>query len=314
MPQPFAGQALDRRAILKGLTGAAASAAVGPLRLLAQAAKPEITPLNPRLTVVSGLGGNVVVRNGAAVTVVDSGNAMYAGTLLEAIEALAGTDRVQTVFNTHWHLDQVGGNAGLASRGASIVAHEKTHAHLANPYYLPAEDRYQPAAEAQALPTESFFDEGTIELDDETVRYGYLLEAHTDGDIYVRFENDNVIAVGDAISPVRDPELDWYGGGWLGGRLDSLELLLALSDDATQFVPGYGPAVDRTYVEAEHELMLGLYEILWERIRAGESAEDIYASGRLDALPRRFDDPMKLLYDAHKSMWAHYNTLSPDIV
>jgi hypothetical protein len=60
--------------------------------------------------------------------------------------------------------------------------------------------------------------------------------------------------------------------------------------------------------------MLGLYDILWERVRAGETAGDILDSGALDALPRRFDDPGKLLYDAHKSMWAHYNTLSPDIV
>jgi hypothetical protein len=37
-------------------------------------------------------------------------------------------------------------------------------------------------------------------------------------------------------------------------------------------------------------------------------------SGALDALPRRFDDPMRLLHDYHKGMWAHYNTLSPDIV
>jgi len=73
-------------------------------------------------------------------------------------------------------------------------------------------------------------------------------------------------------------------------------------------------AVDRAYVESEHELMRALYDILFERVRAGESAADVLASGALDALPRRFDDPGKLLYDLHKGMWAQYNTLSHDIV
>jgi hypothetical protein len=40
----------------------------------------------------------------------------------------------------------------------------------------------------------------------------------------------------------------------------------------------------------------------------------MFASGALDSLDRRFDDPVKFLYAAHKSMWAHYNTLSHDIV
>jgi glyoxylase-like metal-dependent hydrolase (beta-lactamase superfamily II) len=165
-----------------------------------------------------------------------------------------------------------------------------------------------------AQPTVTFLTSGVREIAGSQLTYGHLLEAHTDGDIYVHFEDDNVIAAGDAISPLRDPVLDWFGGGWLGGRIESLELLLARSDADTRFVPSYGPTVDRAYVESEHALMLGLYDILWTRVRSGETAEDILQSGALDALPRRFDDPMRLLHDYHKSMWAHYNTLSPDIV
>jgi hypothetical protein len=60
--------------------------------------------------------------------------------------------------------------------------------------------------------------------------------------------------------------------------------------------------------------MVDLFDLFFERVRAGESAEDMFASGALDSLDRRFDDPMKFLYAAHKSMWAHYNTLSHDIV
>jgi len=315
VPRSPGGTCLNRRAVLGGLAAAGAAATLAPLPLRAQPAAPGIAAINPRLAVVTGLGGNVVVRSDdASVVLVDSGAAGQADGLLEAVRDRAGSVRVDTLFNTHWHLDQVSGNAELGELGAEIVAHEKTHARLATPYYLPTEDRYQPALPAAAHPTRRFFDDGALDLGNELIRYGYLLEAHTDGDIYVRFENDNVIAAGDAISPLYDPELDWYGGGWVGGRVDSLSLLLDLSDDATRFVPSYGPVVDRSYVQSEHDLMLGLFDLLFDRVRAGESAEDIVVSGRLDALPRRFDDPMKLLYAAHKSMWAHYNTLSHDIV
>jgi glyoxylase-like metal-dependent hydrolase (beta-lactamase superfamily II) len=311
MPIAAGSGHLDRRALL---AGAAAVAALAPRRLFAQTATAGITRVNDRLSVIGGLGGNVVVFDGPGVILIDSGKASRTEALLETIASIVDPNRIEALFNTHWHLDQIGGNAAIRQLGASLIAHEKTRLRLATPYYLPDEDRYHPAEPPEAQPTMSFFDAGSLAVGGETIAYGYLLEAHTDGDIYVKFENDNVIAVGDAIAPERDPELDWYGGGWLGGRVDSLQLLLDISDDGTRFVPGYGPVVDRDYVEAEHALMSALFDILFERVRAGESAADIDHSGALDALPRRFDDPGKLLYDAHKSMWGHYNTLSHDIV
>ena len=313
MAKPYGAINLNRRAVC----GSAAALLAGnfiPKQVLAQA-NGEIQSVNDRIDVIFGLGGNIVVARGAAnAIVVDSGRGSDQQAVLAAIATAATELPVTTLFNTHWHLDQIGANAALRSQGAEIIAHEKTLAHLQTPYYLPAQDRYQEAMPADAHPTTTFYRDGAIDLDSARVHYGYLLEPHTDGDIFVGFERDNVIAVGDAISPERDPVIDWYGGGWLGGRVDVLAQLLASSDSETRFIPSYGPVVDRSYVAAEYELMQGLFDILWDRVRAGEGAEDIYASGALDDLPRRFDDPMKLLYDTHKSMWAHYNTLSPDIV
>jgi glyoxylase-like metal-dependent hydrolase (beta-lactamase superfamily II) len=211
-------------------------------------------------------------------------------------------------------LDQVGSNAALGNAGAAIIAHEKTRAHLATDYYLPDEDRYQKSLPTEGQPTQTFYTTGETLLDGERIEYGYLLEAHTDGDIYVFFRDANVIAVGDAVSPERDPELDWFGGGWLGGRVDALALLLEITDEQTQFAPGYGPVVGRAAVQTEHDMMLVLFEHLVERVRKGESAEDILDAGVMNGLARSFDDPLKFLHAAHKGMWAHHNTLSPDIV
>jgi glyoxylase-like metal-dependent hydrolase (beta-lactamase superfamily II) len=305
---------IDRRATLTGMAGAAALA-VAPARLFGQSPVLQTSRVNDRIRVVSGLGGNILIKSlPSGIVLVDSGNGARTEELLDVIDAMPGPGGITTLFNTHWHLDQVGGNSALRARGAAIVAHQKTYAHLSTPYYLPDEDRYQQPMPAAAHPTQPFYDDGVIDAGGEPVSYGYLLEAHTDGDIYVKFQQDNVIAAGDAISPLLDPELDWYGGGWLGGRVDSLKLLLDISDSDTRFVPCYGPVVDRAYIQSEHDLMAALFDIFFDRVRAGESAEDILASGALDSLDRRFEDPYKFLYAAHKSMWAHYNTLSHDIV
>ena len=130
----------------------------------------------------------------------------------------------------------------------------------------------------------------------------------------MRFADANIIAVGDAVSPLRDPVLDWFGGGWLGGRVDSLALLLDISDEATRFVPSYGPVIGRADVQAEHDMMLVLFDRMVELVRKGMSAEDILHAGGMDGLGRTFEDPMKFLYAAHKGMWANHNKLMPDIV
>jgi glyoxylase-like metal-dependent hydrolase (beta-lactamase superfamily II) len=276
---------------------------------------PLVTRVTDELSLVTGAGGNVLVRaTDSGQTLVDSGDAASSVALRTALAELPGDGRVGTLFNTHWHLDQVGANVMLGGAGATIIAHEKTRARLATEYYLPDEDRYQKALPKEGQPTQTFYTTAETLLDGERIEYGYLLEAHTDGDIYVFFRDANVIAVGDAVSPERDPELDWFGGGWLGGRVDALARLLEITDEGTQFVPSYGQVVRRAAVQTEHDMMLVLFEHMVERVRKGESAEDILEAGVLNGLARTFDDPLKFLYAAHKGMWAHHNTLSPDIV
>jgi glyoxylase-like metal-dependent hydrolase (beta-lactamase superfamily II) len=306
----------DRRTVLKAALGGVAGLSLPPFVGSSFAAdKPGITRVTGALALLTGAGGNILVRSTSdSQVLVDSGAAEFSDAVLTSLGVLPGAGRVGMLFNTHWHLDQVGSNAALGRTGATIVAHEKTRLHLATDYYLPAEDRYQKALPAEAQPTETFYTNGATLVDDERIEYGYLLEAHTDGDIYVFFRDSNVVAVGDAVSPQRDPVLDWFGGGWLGGRVDALKHLLEISDGETKFVPSYGPVIGRAEVQAEHDMMLVLFERMVERVRKGESAEDILAAGVLDDLGRTWSDPLKFLYDAHKGLWAHHNTLSPDVV
>jgi len=299
---------VSRRTVLHGALGAAVAAAVRP-------AFAQVSAIASELMLLEGVGSNVVaLQTGDGAILVDSGRAMPDTPLLSLVEQATGSTRVHTLFNTHWHLEQIGGNETLGRAGANIVAHEKTRARLAVGYFLPAEDRYQPAVPVQAQPTESFYTTGSTTVGGKRIEYGYLIEAHTDGDAYVYFRDTNVIAVGDAIAPHRDVELDWWGGGWLGGRVDSLKQLLALTDARTRFVASYGAPVGRAAVQAEYDMCELLFGRFFERVRKGESNEEMLAAGIMEGTGRTWNDPAKFVHDAHRGFWGHNNTLSHDIV
>jgi glyoxylase-like metal-dependent hydrolase (beta-lactamase superfamily II) len=305
----------SRRVVLKGILGGAAGLSLAPFANVAVAADEIVrTSVTPDLTLLSGAGGNItVLATRAGQVVVDSGAAASSAAVLTALRELPG-GRVVQLFNTHWHPDQIGSNEALGSAGATIVAHAKTRQRLSTGYYLPEEERWEKPLPKAAQPTDVFFTEGAAAVGDVRMEYGYLLEAHTDGDIYVAFPDLNVIVVGDAVAPVRDPVFDWFGGGWLGGRVDALDLLLERSDANTRFVPSYGPVVGRAEVQAERDMLVKLFEQMVEHVRMGENAREILDAGVLSDLGRTFEDPYKLLYDVHKGFWAHHNKLTHDIV
>jgi len=264
-----------------------------------------------RVRVISGAPGNVVALSSSeGIVLVDSG----ASTMAKAVRAaLAGT-RVSTLFNTHYHADQTGGNALFGKEGASIHAHVITREWLATDYYVPAEDRWVKALPAVALPTVTFREKSEMKAGAESIECGYLLEAHTRGDIYVFFRDSNVLAAGDVASPLRDPVLDWYAGGWIGGRVDAMDNLLKLANDETRIVPAYGPVMTRAELQGERDMMRHLYDRTTELTDHGRSARDMLEEGVLKEVSRKFDDPYRFLYDVSKGLWAHYTNFGGNIV
>jgi cyclase len=301
---------IGRRNILKaGATGVAALIAA-PL-FGAQSSKVSTLALTDKLSVIVGAPGNVIALNAAdGIVLVDSG----AADMARAVKAALTGGKVKTLFNTHYHADQTGGNELFAKDGATIHAHVVTKQWLSSDYYVPTEDRWASALPAAARPTQSFRTRGEMTAGNEHIEFGYLLEAHTRGDIYVFFRDSNVLAAGDVASPERDPIHDWFAGGWLGGRVDALDDLLELANDQTRIVPAYGPVMSKADLQAERDMMAKLYDLTTAMTDKGRSAKDMLDEGVLNEVPRKFNDPYRFLYDIAKGHWAHYTNFGGNIV
>jgi cyclase len=314
----------DRRCFLQtGLGGIAGLASVPLLGGLAgcqqtpsrqaTARKTALTSekLADRVTLIAGAPGNVIaLASDDGVVLVDGGAADSA----RAVKASLAGAKVRTLFNTHYHADQTGGNALFGKEGATIHAHVITRQWLSTDFYVPHEDRWVKALPQVAWPAKTFREKGEMTAGAEHIEYGYLLEAHTRGDIYVLFRDSNVLAVGDVASPLRDPVLDWYSGGWLGGRVDAMDDLLALANDQTKIVPAYGPVMTRAQLQAERDMMQKLYDRTTDLTDKGRSAQDMLEAGILNDLNRKFEDPYRFLYDVAKGHWAHYTNFGGNIV
>jgi glyoxylase-like metal-dependent hydrolase (beta-lactamase superfamily II) len=304
---------VNRREVLRGALAGALTLWASPRTLKGQQAAGG--RLTDKLAVVDGGGSNVLAfSTGEGLVLVDSGAPNSGDQVMAALKNVAAASKVQTLFNTHYHTDQTGNNEVFSAAGAKIIAHERTRQWMSSDYWVPAEDRYQKARPKAARPTETFLTTGSLKAGSEQIDYGYLTLAHTSGDIYVFFKTSNVLAVGDVASPLRDPALDYYTGAWIGGRVDAMDILLALSNEQTRIVPAYGPVMTRAEFKTERDLMEEVRARLFKQVREGDGPKDMLEEGVLKGLARTWKDPDKFLYDAAKGLWAHHDKLDPNVV
>lgn len=300
----------DRRDFLKSAAGCAAGLAAGPL-LAAATPRPAATTIAAGVRVIAGAPGNVVALSTTeGLVVVDSGSAQQAAAVLKLLRA----ERIKTLINTHYHADQTGGNALFAKAGAEIRAQVITKQWLAADLWSPVDNRWIKAPPKTAVPTVTFRERDAMSVGGQHIECGYLLEAHTRGDCYVFLREANVLVAGDVVSPERDPALDWFAGGWLGGRVDAMDLLLGLANDQTRIVPAYGPVMNRAQLQAERDLMAKLYERTTALTAKGNSAKDMLEAGVMKDIGRNFQDPYRFLYDVAKGLQAHYTNFAGNVV
>jgi cyclase len=301
-----------RRFLATALRTAAASAVGGSwLRVaLAQsdAALQEVE-LRDDVTLISGGGSNVIVlRTAGSAAVIDSGPPPHADELAKLVLGRLGLLSVELLFNTHWHPMHTGGNEALRSGETDIVAHELTKLWMSTEYYVDWEDKtYEPRI-AAALPTKTFYATDpqpiVVEIGDEEIEYGHLPEAHTDGDMYVRLRNRNVLAAGGVVTVGEYPVIDYSTGGWIGGLVDATKKLLAITDADTLIVPANGPAQPRSHLTAQLEMLTVVRERIENLMRKGRSIEEMLAAGVTDEFDAKWGaNRARFVANIYNGLW-----------
>ena len=305
----------NRRRFLTATLGTAAAATFTqfvPATALARADKTPLsaTRLTDTLILISGAGANVVALAGPeGALLVDGGTEARSADLVKLALKETGAKKVHTLFNTHWHPEQTGSNERLGKAGARIIAHENTKLWLGYANPVPWQDEEWGPLPAKALPNDTTFDGGKIELGGQHIEYGYLLQAHTDGDLYVFFREANVIVAGGAVSSEGWPVIDYKTGGWINGMVDGLRTLGGVGDANTKIVPANGPVVGKADLEAQVKMYGTIAQRLSQLLRKGMGPDEVLAANPTKEFDEKMGDPTKFVTLAFKSLWGH---MAPD--
>ena len=291
-----------RRDFLK-LTGAALSFVQ---RAHAQQSSLTKTRLAENFFLVSGAGNNVLVHNSPdGVLLVDGGSPQRSAELLKLVAAETGGKPVRVLFNTHWHHESTGSNEALGAAGAKIVAHVNTKLWLGAEIDVQWQNRtYQPLPKS-ARPNETFYTTGKLTFGGERIEYGYMLQAHTDTDIYVFFPGPNILMVGDVVTSNTYPVLDWSTGGWITGMVEAQKALLAVSNAETRIIAGSGSVMTRADLEAQLQKLTTIRDNLVKSFRQGKSPKEMQAEGLTKDFDAQWGDPLQFLTNAYRGLWGH---------
>lgn len=299
---------LGRRGFLKKsalLTGAAMPI-VRPELAFAQAATVQAAELSDKVLFVKGPDGNVLVVDGSeGLIMIDGGHTEWFGSLHDSIAAKFPGRPYRALFNTQWHAEQTGSNLPLGEKGVEIIAHENTMLWESTEVWQRWSGITFPPLPAAALPKTTFFDDGAMKIGDRQVNYGYLRNAHTDGDIWVYFDDADVLVTGGMVSNGRWPEIDWWTGGFIGGMLDSFVSLMTVPTEKTRIVPAYGDVMTLAELREQNQMYLTVFDRIHAAFIKSASLDELLAEKPTAEFDAKMGDPTQFLTLAYESIQGH---------
>jgi cyclase len=227
---------------------------------------------------LTGAGGNIVASVGNDGTfIVDDQFAPLSDKIRAALDAIK-KQPVRFVINTHWHGDHSGGNENFGKAGAVIVAHDNVHKRMSTKQFIAAFDSKVEASATAALPVVTFSEGVTLHLNGDTVKVTHVADAHTDGDAIVKFENANVLHMGDTFFNGSYPFIDASSGGGINGMVAAVDAGLALSNDTTIVIPGHGVRTDKAGLAAYGAMLKNYRDTIAAMKKEGKTIEQVIAA------------------------------------
>jgi glyoxylase-like metal-dependent hydrolase (beta-lactamase superfamily II) len=234
--------------------------------------------------------GNVGVLIGEdGVFMIDTQMAPFAPLLDEAQKALSDGREVDLVLNTHLHGDHVQGNAYFAERGATVMAHPNVRPALVDPVTSQLSGNTPDPLSGAYLPTVNVGEGGFVTMNGQTARFYHAPNAHTDGDLFIHFEDANVIHAGDLLFSGRYPYIDLDNGGTVQGYIDGMQMIVDRAEADTQIIAGHGPLSDETDLEASIDMLTQAHARVAELVDQGMGLDAIQAANPLSDFHEDWD-------------------------
>ncbi|WP_394975636.1 MBL fold metallo-hydrolase [uncultured Croceitalea sp.] len=235
--------------------------------------------LSDNIYVLFGSGGNIGLAIGEEnAYLIDDQFDPLSGKILAHVKTL--TDKpVKWVLNTHWHGDHAGGNENMANQGAIIIAHENVRKRMSTKQDRGGGRIVEPSPDI-ALPVITFNDKMTLFLGNGNSMHAmHVNDAHTDGDSYYYFPEDNVLHMGDNFFVGRYPYIDLNSGGDIDGLISNVTMALGIIDDETKIIPGHGRVANKSDLQNYKEVILKLRKRVVKARAAGNSLEQVQKLG-----------------------------------
>jgi cyclase len=225
-------------------------------------------------------GGRIGVLAGPdGIFMVDSQYAQITDKVVAAIRKIS-SEPIRFLVNTHVHPDHTAGDANFVKMGALLFAREELREEMLRPPARPGAGKQAPAGDPARLPvvTYGMGDPVKLRLNGEIVDLIPVRAAHTGGDTMIRFENADVIMIGDFYRNYGYPFIDTNNGGTLKGALEALDETMKLAGPNTRLIPGHGTFINRTDIVPYRDMILGVQAKVQQMIDQGKSEQEVLAA------------------------------------
>src|SRR6202140_3397310 len=225
-------------------------------------------------------GGRIGVLAGPdGIFMVDAQYAQITDKVVAAIRKIS-SEPIRFLVNTHVHGDHTSGNANFVRMGALLFAREELREEMSRPPAPSAAGGPAPARDPARLPvvTYGMGDPVKLRVNGEIVDLIPVRAAHTGGDTMIRFENADVIMIGDFYRNYGYPFIDTNNGGTLKGALEALDATMKLAGPNTRLVPGHGTIINRTDMVSYRDMILGVQAKVQQMISEGKSEQEVVAA------------------------------------
>lgn len=238
----------------------------------------KTTSVAGSVSMLQGEGGNIGVLVGPdGVLLVDDEYAPLVPKIEAAVKQLSPKP-IRFVVNTHFHGDHTGGNAGLGTDGAIIIAQDNVRKRLSTEQFSPFSKQMRPPLPVVAWPVVTFADSVSFHLDGEDIDVFHIAPAHTDGDSVVWFKTSNVVHAGDLFFNGLYPFIDFGTGGSIDGVVAGADLVLSRINDQTKVIPGHGPVGSKADLKRYRDMLATIRDRVRKAIQDGKTLDQTVAS------------------------------------